>query len=202
MKNLSKILVLLFCIGLSACGSQRVATSTPAPVAPVAKTSKSPFGETFTVPCPMYDDDEWFGATGIARGSYERMDVLQEMALTNAQNLCRQKMKHAYKGMVSDYAKYIGNNQGSNARTNIERAGDQVIDAIVNDTQSKCTEFSAVDDKGYVACYVGIKISKKEIADKIVDQISRDEEMGIGFEEDQYRKSMDKTFMKFKENKQ
>ena len=66
---------------------------------------ESPFGATFTMPTFEPDTEEYFAATGTANGARARMDVLQRAALSNAQSLIRQKMKHAYKGVVSDYSK-------------------------------------------------------------------------------------------------
>lgn len=162
----------------------------------------SPFGDTFEIPCAEYDTDDYFGATGIASGPKNRMDVLQTSALTNAQNIVRQKMKHAYKGAIDDYSNYIGNNAGSDAQTHIERAGTQIIDAVINDTRATSgPKFSAVDDKGDVTCFVGIRVYKKAIEDKIVEHVSKDEELRIRFNEQEFRKKMDENFKKFKEDK-
>ena len=79
------------------------------------------------------------------------MDVLQQSALSNAQNLVRQKMKHAYQGMVSEYSNNMGIGANSDAARNVETAGDQIIDVIVNDTQARSVQFSGVDEKGNVS---------------------------------------------------
>ena len=182
---------------LASCGTQKNAMTTAN-----NNRSASPFGDVYEVPAAENDTDEYFGATGIASGSKARMGELQLMALTNAQNIIRQKMQHAYKGAVDDYMNSVGNNAGTDIEAKIERGGTQIIDVIVNDTQaSKGPLFSAVDDKGNVTCYIGIRISKKAIADKIVDYISEDEELKIRFKEDQFRQRMRESFKDFKENK-
>ena len=58
-----------------------------------------------------------------------------------------------------------------------------------------------VDDKGNVNCFIGIRISKKAVADKIADYVSEDEELKIRFKEDQFRQRMKESFKDFKENK-
>jgi hypothetical protein len=164
--------------------------------------SVNPFaGGTYSAPGFEPDTEEYFAALGIANGPQTRMDVLQLAALTNAQNVVRQKLKHAYKGMVSDYSNYIGNNAGSDAQVHVERAGDQIIDAIVNDTQAKSLNFSGVDEKGHVNCYCGIRIYKKQLADKIADAVSEDEELKIRFKENEFRKYMQEKFKEYKESK-
>lgn len=182
---------------LSSCGTQKNAMTTAN-----NNRSASPFGDVYEVPAAENDTDEYFGATGIASGSKARMGELQLMALTNAQNIIRQKMQHAYKGAVDDYMNSVGNNAGTDIEAKIERGGTQIIDVIVNDTQaSKGPMFSAVDDKGNVTCYIGIRISKKAMADKIADYVSEDEELKIRFKEDQFRQRMKESFKEFKENK-
>ncbi|MDR1226867.1 MAG: hypothetical protein LBK47_08230 [Prevotellaceae bacterium] len=162
----------------------------------------SPFGDVYEAPCAEKDSDDEFAATGISSGSKNRMDVLQTAALTNAQNIVRQKMQHAYKGAIDDYSSYIGNNAGSDAEAKVERAGTQIIDKIVNDTKATCgPKFSSVDDKGDVTCFVGIRVSKKQFANAITDHVSKDEELKIRFNKQEFRKRMDDNFKKFKENK-
>ena len=195
MKNLFVLVTTVAMMFLASCSATKPAT--------VANNTRpgSPFGDVYEVPAAEHDTDDYFGATGIASGPKARMDVLQMSALTNAQNIVRQKMQHAYKGAIDDYSSYIGNNAGADAVNKVERAGTQIIDAIVNDTQAtKGPMFSAVDEKGNVTCYVGIRVSKKAIAEKITDYVSEDEELKIRFKEDQFRQRMEENFKKFKEN--
>lgn len=181
----------------ASCGTTKNATTTANNT-----RSASPFGDVYEIPAAENDTDEYFGATGIASGSKARMGELQLMALANAQNIIRQKMQHAYKGAVDDYMNSIGNNAGTDIEAKIERDGTQLIDVIVNETQaSKGPLFSAVDEKGNVTCFIGIRISKKMMADKIADYVSEDEELKIRFKEDQFRERMKESFKEFKEGK-
>jgi hypothetical protein len=151
-------------------------------------------------PCTMYDDDNVFTGSSSAYGSPAQEAVVRRAALTNAQNIARQKMKHAYQGMVSDYFNLIGNNAGNTARSNIEGAGDQMIDVIVNDTREKCIRRSkTTDDKGNITYYVGLEINKKAAADKIADALSKDDELDVRFHEYNYREKMGEKFKEYKE---
>ncbi len=176
----------------ASCGAPRQMATAPA--------SNSPFGETFEAPCQEYDTEEYFTSTGIANGPQTRMGMVHEMALANAQNIVRQKMQHAYKGAIDDYSNAIGTNAGTDMQEKIERGGTQVIDRIINDTQENCVKYSAVDSRGNVSCYVGIRISKEEVATAIADYVSDDEELKIRFNEFDFRKRMEETFKKFKED--
>jgi hypothetical protein len=167
---------------------------------------RNPFGNIHKMPCTVFDDENWFAGTGIANGDYNRMDVVQTAALTNAQNIVRQKMQHAYEGMVSDYRNYIGNNKGSDADIHMEAAGDQIIDVIVNNTGTVCgPEWSDIDEKGKINCYLGIKVSKKDVANKLAESaeglVSKNEEMRIRFQEFNFREKMAEKFKAYKEER-
>ncbi len=188
--------VIISCIMIASCGSSR----NYQPSYPQPNASRNPFAEIYQVPVGETDTDEYFGATGIAYGSRTSMDILQLNALTNAQDVVRQKIKHSYKGLVSSYAGSISNNAGTDIQSKVERGGDQIIDAIVNDTQApEKPYFSPVDEKGNVTCFIGIRVYKKVVADKIADFVSEDEELKIRFKEDEFRKRIQEAFKEYKE---
>lgn len=176
----------------ASCGAPRQMATAPA--------SNSPFGETFEAPCQEHDTEEYFTATGMASGLHTNMDGLNATALGNAQNIARQKMRHAYKGAINDYSNSISTNAGTDIQMKLERGGSQVIDRIIDDTRENCVKYSAVDSRGYIRCYVGIRISKKEVATAIADYVSDDEELKVRFNEFDFRKRMEETFKKFKED--
>ena len=51
-----------------------------------------------------------------------------------------------------------------------------------------------------MTCFIGIRISKKETADRISDFVSADDELKIRFKEENFRKKMEESFRKYKEN--
>ena len=163
----------------------------------------NPFGETYEMPCAVYDTDTDFAATGIFRGSSYQKGELLKWALQNAQEQVRMKIQHAYKGMVSDYSQNIGGNQGNDIERKMTMAGDQIIDAVINDTRAVCQRFGAVDDSGHIECYVAIQISKKDLSEKVANAVenvlSDDEKLRIGFNEMKYREQMNKSFEQYKE---
>lgn len=203
---MKKTLIYVAFVGaLVSCGSTKSVNNqgSMSQASPVSQAvqSTNPFGgETYTMPTFEPDTEEFFAASGIAEGSRQRMDVLQQDALTNAQNIIRQKMKHAYQGMISDYRSSIGINANTDIARKIESGGNQIIDVVVNETMARDMKFSGVDEKGRVTCYVGIRVYKKAVADKIADQISKDDELKLRFNEDQYRKYIQEKFKEYKDN--
>lgn len=198
MKKFMFVSMIVFVFFMTACGSepQRAAGSS-------APAQTNPFGDSYEAPCQMYDDDDYFAATGIYKGSMEQKGELQKFALVNAQTICRMKVKHTYRGMVSDFAQSHGNNRGNDIETKISQAGDQIIDAVINDTQAKCVKYSGVGADGRMEAYVGIKINKRELAGKVADAVkdalTDEEKTKIDFHEDEYRKQMEERFEKYRE---
>lgn len=185
---------------VSSCGAQKAATAAAASSQP-----KSPFGEVYEVPCAVYDTPEQFAATGIYRGSSYQKGECQLNALQNARQLVYEKYHHAYQGMVSNYSQSIGNNRGNDIETKMNRAGDQIMDIILNDIQANCVKFSAVGDDGMVECYVGITVPKAMIAEQVTNAVSDvltpEEKEAIGFDEFVYRKQMQERMAEYKDRK-
>ena len=141
------------------------------------------------------DTDEYFEALGISYGSRARMGELHILALTNAQNIIRQKMAHLYKGVIEDYMRVYGNNLGTDIETNMERKGQQFMDAILNDTREVGSpEFSEMDEKGNITCYVVARMYKKGLSGKMADFVLKSEELKGKIEEVPFQRIIDKRF--------
>lgn len=202
-KTLLSLAVIAMAVAFTSCGSSKgVSTNNYSN----NNGGGNPFGEVYEIPCTVYDTDTDFAATGIFRGSMNQKGELLKWALQNAQEQVRMKIKHAYKGMVSNYSQTIGNNQGNDIERKVTMAGDQIIDAVVNDTRAVCQRFGAVGEDGHIECYVAIQISKVDLSEKLSsavnDVLSEDEKMRIGFNEMKYREQMNKSFEQYKsENK-
>lgn len=163
----------------------------------------SPFGESFTAPCQVYDSDTEFAATGIYRGSSYQKGECQKFALENAKQLVYAKYHHSYEGMISNYSSSIGNNRGNDIETKLQQAGDQVVKAILNDVQECCVQWSGVQPDGNIECYVAIKVPKSvianQVAKKIADNLTQDEKDRINFNEYSYRKEMEERMKNYRE---
>lgn len=160
------------------------------------------FEDVNDAPCIDYDTDDYYVGLGIASGAKARMGELQTVALTNAQNIVRQKLQHTYRGAIDSYSNYVGNNNGPDLEDKVERAGTQLIDKIVNDTRATCgPRFSGVDEKGDVTCYVGVRVYKKDFVETVTKHLSDNKDLKIRFKEDEFRKRMDANFEKYKEGR-
>lgn len=180
----------------SSCGTQKqIANAQP----------KNPFGQTYSLPCNVKDTRDKFAATGIYRGSSYQKGQCHIEAIANAQAVIREKYHHTYNGMISDYSATIGNNRGNDISTKMERAGDRVLDMMLNDAMEVCSQFSEVFDDGMIECYVAIEIDKGELANKVAKQVNdvltQDEKDRIRFDEYNFRKEMEERMKNYKEEK-
>jgi len=158
-------------------------------------------------PCAVYDDPEWFANVGFGAGPRTQRGTVQAGALSNAQDMIRRKMEHAYKGAVVNYNNLIGNNQGTDADNHVEAGGKQIIDKMVKDANTVCgPKWLGPDDKGQLECVLAIKISKKELARNIAanvkDMVSKNEELRIRFNESKFFETMENDFKAFKEEEE
>ncbi len=201
MKKLFFMAATALAVTLSSCGGAKQMTYSGGPT-----KSKNPFGETFEAPCQVYDTKNDFAATGIYRGSSMQMGELQRYAQNNAKQLVREKFRHSYKGMISEYSSSFGNNRGNDIANKIESAGDQILDIIMNDIAATCVKYSEVFDDGTCQCYVAIQVPKEVIAEKVAqkvaDVLTEDEKEKINFNEYNYRKQMEERMKNYKEEKQ
>ncbi len=159
----------------------------------------NPFGKFFQIPNSEVDTEEYFGATGIAYGPLNQLGEVQKNALANGQDQIRMKMKHSYKGMISNYSKANSNKLGTDIQSKLEGAGDHIINAIINDTRDSKEPIYTPDDKGNVTVFRALRVYKKEFADRVSKYISEDEELKLQFDEKQFRERMDEAFKNYKE---
>lgn len=200
MKTLAKLgMAMMIALAFVGCkSSQQTASQSNG-------KSNNPFGEVYEAPCTVYDSPTEFTATGIYRGSSHQLGEVHKYALQNAQEIVRLKIKHAYKGMVSDFSQSMGNNSGNDVESKISSAGDRIIDVVVNNTAESCMRWGEVESDGHVQCYLAIKISKEDLAQKIAveveNKLTEEEKMKINFDEKTYREQMERKFADFKEGK-
>lgn len=183
------------------CGAKQVVAHNNS-----GKTGGNPFGSTYEMPCQVYDTPQEFAATTAYRGSKNKMENIRWSALQNAQELIKLKMQRSYDGLFSTYANSYGNNKGNDVEDKMERACDDALKGILNNTSETCLRWGEVDEDGHVYCYIAIKVSKEELAEKASKQVQKllteDEKTRIDFREDEFRKKLNDRFEKFKDEKE
>jgi len=146
------------------------------------------------MPCTMYDDDEWFYATGVRQFKQSSINTAPTATLRSTQLQMRQKLQSVYRAVLRDYFDQMNTDAGSYANEHLESAGDLVIKSVINETYEVCRKQSPVDEKGNIRMYMAIKVSKKQFIKELVQQISKDKELEVRFNEKQFRDSAFKVF--------
>jgi len=148
---LCSVLVFAAAALVASCGGGKTGGGTAADVTTAGKATEpqdggktaqggNPSGKIDDAPCTVFDDDEWFAATGIASGPSNRMGDLQREAIMNGQRTIGSKMSRESQG-----------------------------DGRIPEVRVVCgPKFSARDERGMVTCYVGVKASKKSAAEKLI----------------------------------
>lgn len=135
--------------------------------------------KTTQQPCWMLDNDKYFAASGFFRFKYKGEGEKDFTIKINEQlNTLRQQVKQKiggkYRSIMRDYFDQLDVDGRTSAASHIESAGEQGIDRYLNDTKEACREMGEVDDAGYRIIYIGITVSKEEIANAIVKGIEED----------------------------
>lgn len=180
---------------MTSCGGSSKAVVAQQTVQP-SSASYSDLGPTTRFPLMREaTEDEWY-EVGTATGPKARMGQIRVAALRNARQLIRESMSEAYKGMLSEYSNMVGNNIGTDYQEKAEAAGDKIIDAVTGKLPPIDEQYN-IDEKGNITFFRLVKMSKKEIADKIANAVSEDEELKIRFKESEFRKYMQEKFKEF-----
>ena len=176
----------------------------------IAKKQAARAAQATEMPCQMYDDDEWFYATAMRQVKANSFNTAATATLRAAQQQMRQKLSAQYKAVTRDYFDQMDTEEGSYERSHIESAGDLVVRAMINDTYEVCRKNTEPDENGNMIMYMTIKASKKKFLDNTVNELTKDKELEVRFNEKQFRdsafkvfeESNNKEYNEFKENQQ
>ena len=146
-------------------------------------------------PCQIYDDENWFTATGSMLFREDEEDLIPMALLSSVQQQLYQKLSGKYQAVTSDYFDMMHTESVNYKRQHIERAGLKVVEQMVNETYETCREITDFPtEKGEYTMYMSIKISKKAIEEKIIDEINNEKETQMRLNEEKFRQSFDKVF--------
>lgn len=176
----------------------------------IAKKQAARAAQATEMPCQMYDDDEWFYATGMRQVKANSINTAVTATLRATQQQMRQKLSSQYRAVTRDYFDQMDTEEGSYERSHIESAGDLIVKTMINDTYEVCRKNTDPDDNGNMIMYMTIKASKKKFLDTAVNALTKDKELEVRFNEKQFRDSAfkvfedsnEKEYNEFKENQQ
>lgn len=161
--------------------------------------------DTKQQPCWLIDNDEYFTASGFFRikfkGEGERDYTIKfNEQLNSLRQQVKMKIGGKYRSIMRDYFDQLDIDGKTAAAQHIEGAGEQSVDRYLNDTKEACREMGEVDEAGYRIIYMGITVSKEEIAEAIVKGIEEGEgipeniKKEVRQNEEKFRESALKSF--------
>ncbi|MBR3412512.1 MAG: hypothetical protein IKG81_07480 [Bacteroidales bacterium] len=149
----------------------------------------SPANEVFQKSIPCYaesrSDKEYYRELG--EGEDTKRNVARLSAVKMAQSMMRERLAHSVKGLSTDYSKLVNKSgKDSDLEQKIEGEMMNVVDAVLNDADNPCEEWSQ-DRSGRYHVYYVIEIKKNEIADKFAEAISKSDKLQIDFDRERFR---------------
>ena len=201
MKKFMFVSVLVFVAFIMACASQQQQQqSSKDGSVSVGYNGPDPIGSVNDLPCVQEvksDPKEYFFAVGSAEGSYKQLGNVSLKALENAQDLCRQMMRHSVLGLRSYFNNNMGGNNGNDIEEKATKAYDQVINQTLNDTEPMCgPKKTGVDNSNHLMVFYGIRIAKKELNEKgsqaVSNALTQEEKARIQYDEEKFREFMNK----------
>ena len=123
----------------------------------------------------------------MGEGEDTKRNVARLSAVKMAQSMMRERLVHSVKGLSTDYSKLVNKSgKDSDLEQKIEGEMMNVVDAVLNDADNPCEEWSQ-DRSGRYHVYYVIEIKKNEIADKFAEAISKSDKLQIDFDRERFR---------------
>ena len=138
--------------------------------------SKKPIEQTNSQPCWMGDTKDYFAASGRiaiqAGGDNESNYTIEVNKLLNTlRQQVKQKVGGKYTAIMRDYFDQLDVDANSAVASHIESAGEEAIDAYLNETKEACRQLSEPNDVGKQYIYIGITVSKEKLAEAMINGV-------------------------------
>ncbi|MBR1769524.1 MAG: hypothetical protein IJ748_03610 [Bacteroidales bacterium] len=160
---------------------------------------KKTFGQEVVLPCieESYDDEEYFKALGEA--SNINAQNARTGAFDAAKSMLLRRLGGLIQGVSEDYSRSVsGQSQQDKIQRLIETDMNTIVVKCINDAQKTCEKIFQ-DDAGNYNSFITIKVSKKEMINKITKSLSQNEELNIEFNREEFRKYAEDRIKNFKQ---
>ena len=152
-------------------------------------------------PCieESFDDDQYFKAMGTSTNMNKQN--ARSAAFDAAKNMLMKRLGGLAKGLATDYSRTLaGDAQVDKVQRAMESEITTVIERLVNDAYKTCDKMYQ-NQAGNYESYIAIRVSKAEIIRQAQSELSKNQELEIEFNRDQFRKFAEKR-MKEMQGKQ
>ncbi|MCQ2274784.1 MAG: hypothetical protein MJZ86_08335 [Bacteroidales bacterium] len=137
----------------------------------------------------------------LGTGKDVEMAKARKKAVQSAQSIMKERLAHTVKGLATDYSKTVSvPNKGMDMENMLENEFVSVVDAALNDADNPCEKWSQ-DRTGNWNAYYTIEIKKTELVDKLANAVSKNEELKVAFDREQFRKFAEDYMQKLEASK-
>ena len=150
------------------------------------------------LPCAKYDHDtdDYFTGMGVAENV--NMQNARLAALNAAKSMVNAKLGGLAKGLSTDYVRtQAGAAHQDDVQRLAEREVTAVIERMLDDAEQTCEKMYQTPAGTYQS-HIAIRISKKEMANKMSTALSDDQKLEGMFHRDQFRKWAEEYMKNFK----
>lgn len=140
------------------------------------------------LPCveESFDNDEYFKAMGTATNVNQQN--ARTAAFDAAKSMLMKRLGGFAKGLAADYSRTLaGDAQVDKVQRAMESEIITVIERLVNDAYKTCEKMYQ-NQAGNYESYIAIRVSKAEIIRQAQSELSKNQELEIEFNRDQFRK--------------
>lgn len=149
---------------------------------------------SYVQPCIDYDTKEYYVAFGTKRMKHHMQSQYVLPLLGSLRVQVKGKINGSYKAVVTDYLDQMDVEENSSFALHIERAGIELINSYVNDSQVYCQEITVPDESGYVTMYMLIRVYKNDLVDEILNNIPEDVKNDVRMNEVKFRELLNNIF--------
>lgn len=152
------------------------------------------------LPCvkESYDDDKYFKAMGTATNMNQQN--ARTAAFDAAKSMLMKRLGGFAKGLSTDYSRTLaGDAQVDKVQRAMEGEITQVIERMVNDASKTCEKIYQ-NEAGNYESYISIQVSKEEIVRQTQSQLSKNQELEIEFNREQFRKFAEKRMKEMEQS--
>lgn len=140
------------------------------------------------IPCEGYGNDTQEYFAGIGVGENVNLQNARVAALKSAQEMIKLKIGGMVKGLRETYNKSVAGNAAQNDVSGIdENDFIQVVDRMLNDAEQTC-EKRYQTQTGTYQVHLAVRISKKELAQKVSDKLTEDDKLRTEYDRERFRK--------------
>lgn len=142
------------------------------------------------IPCMEFsisesEEDPYFRELGI--GEDLQRPKARLLSIENANSMIKRRLGGVVKGLATDYSKSVSTKSSpAHMEQIIEQEYTTMIDKVLRDAAKPCEKIRQDRSGRWISYYV-VWVGREELADKLADALSQNEELKAEFDRDRFR---------------